>query len=145
VPSERLRPSSPAVSSETFDDEVVIVNFDTGKYHSVQGTGVVIWRMVESGAGRSEIAARVQAEHDGDPAEIAAAVESFLAHLAAESLIVAFEGEPAEVAPPSGLAARTPFRAPVLNTFSDMQELLWLDPIHEVDESGWPVAKPESR
>jgi hypothetical protein len=43
---------------------------------------------------------------------------------------------------PSGEPSpREPFAAPALNTFSDMQELLLLDPIHEVDEAGWPVAR----
>jgi hypothetical protein len=27
---------------------------------------------------------------------------------------------------------------PVLNKYTDMQDLLLLDPIHEVDERGWP-------
>ncbi len=34
---------------------------------------------------------------------------------------------------------------PVLQRYSDYQELLLLDPIHEVLESaGWPVAKPDT-
>jgi len=31
----------------------------------------------------------------------------------------------------------------VLNTFGDMQDLLLLDPIHEVNEAAWPYSKPE--
>jgi hypothetical protein len=27
---------------------------------------------------------------------------------------------------------------PVLDKYTDMQELLLLDPIHEVDDAGWP-------
>jgi len=40
-------------------------------------------------------------------------------------------------------AARPAFEPPVLTTFSDMQELLWLDPIHEVDDAGWPIARTD--
>jgi hypothetical protein len=29
----------------------------------------------------------------------------------------------------------------VLERYTDMQELLLLDPIHDVDESGWPHRK----
>jgi hypothetical protein len=32
---------------------------------------------------------------------------------------------------------------PVLERYTDMQELLFLDPIHDVDESGWPHRKVE--
>ena len=36
-----------------------------------------------------------------------------------------------------------PLAAPVLNKYSDMQDLLLLDPIHDVDEeAGWPTNKP---
>jgi len=33
------------------------------------------------------------------------------------------------------------FRAPVLNVYADMKDLLLLDPIHDVDEVGWPTPK----
>jgi hypothetical protein len=33
-----------------------------------------------------------------------------------------------------------PFEPPILERFDDMQELLLLDPVHEVsDEEGWPA------
>jgi len=35
-------------------------------------------------------------------------------------------------------AERPPFTKPELHKFTDMQDLLLFDPIHEVDESGWP-------
>jgi hypothetical protein len=35
------------------------------------------------------------------------------------------------------------FTQPVLEVYTDMQDLLLLDPIHEVDEeAGWPSPKP---
>ena len=33
------------------------------------------------------------------------------------------------------------FEKPVLQKHTDMQELLLLDPIHEIDEKGWPSKK----
>ena len=35
------------------------------------------------------------------------------------------------------------YSTPVLEKFTDMADLLLLDPIHEVDESGWPNIPPE--
>jgi len=44
-------------------------------------------------------------------------------------------------APP--LPAGTVFAPPVLEVYTDMQDLLLLDPIHDVDETvGWPSPKP---
>jgi hypothetical protein len=33
------------------------------------------------------------------------------------------------------------FKPPLVNKYTDMQDLLLLDPIHEVDEKGWPESK----
>jgi len=43
-----------------------------------------------------------------------------------------------EVAAP---ASDGPFVAPVLERYEDMQDFLLVDPIHEVDDSGWPNKK----
>ena len=37
----------------------------------------------------------------------------------------------------------TEFTPSKLNRYADMQDLLLLDPIHEVDEEGWPVQENE--
>jgi hypothetical protein len=37
--------------------------------------------------------------------------------------------------------ARPAWNAPVFEEYTDMWELIKLDPIHEVDEVGWPVRK----
>jgi hypothetical protein len=33
--------------------------------------------------------------------------------------------------------------APVLQRYDDLEDLLLLDPIHEVDDAGWPVARTD--
>ncbi len=143
---QRVRPNVPTVTSETFDDEVVIINFDSGCYHSVQGSGVDVWRMIGSGATVQGIIAEMARRYAADADRLDVAVKSFVSKLHDEGLVVFEQSDDAEdPAPPeaTGPGERRPFEAPVLNTFSDMQELLWLDPIHEVDESGWPVAARE--
>jgi hypothetical protein len=39
-------------------------------------------------------------------------------------------------------ASRRPFDEPLVERFTDMQNLLLLDPIHEVTEEGWPQQAP---
>ena len=139
---DRLQWNLPAVTSERFDDEIVIVNFDSGKYHSIQGAGVDIWEWLKARPTLAELLDLSRTVFNGDAPEVDAAVRTFVAELQREGLVVTatdapLPGGPAEI-PPSD---RVPFRSPILSTFSDMQELLWLDPIHEVDEAGWPVAR----
>jgi len=43
--------------------------------------------------------------------------------------------------PPAG---RPPFVKPILQKYTDMADLLLLDPIHEVGEQGWPHPAPRA-
>jgi hypothetical protein len=140
--SARFSWNSAGITSETFDDEVVIVNFDTGKYHSLQGSGRLIWQWLQTAATVDEILERSRGCFSGDGQDIERDIRAFVATLQNEGLIIPV---PADSTPHGAVheavASSVPFTTPLLNTFSDMQELLLLDPIHEVDEAGWPVAK----
>jgi hypothetical protein len=70
-----------------------------------------------------------------------------LVQLQQENLIVPVDGETAVDLQPSNNGHDKPsFTPPLLHKYSDMQELLLLDPIHDVDEAGWPkpIADPPS-
>ena len=41
----------------------------------------------------------------------------------------------------AGASAR-PYEPPQLEKYTDMQDLVLLDPVHEVDATGWPHPKP---
>ena len=45
--------------------------------------------------------------------------------------------------PPPPNAVRKPYTAPAVQKYDDLEDLLLLDPIHEVDEAGWPVARAD--
>lgn len=141
--TRRWQPNVPAVTSEQFDDEVVLVNFDTGKYHSIKGTGVAVWQCLASKPTVDALVRHVEEAFETGGAKLAEQVERFLTELQREGLIV--EAPPdAPAAPlPAPAPGRPPFEPPEFSTFSDMQELLWLDPIHEVDEAGWPIARTD--
>ena len=77
--------------------------------------------------------------------ELEPAVVRLVAELQREELIVAADPDAASSAhdaAATGGAARA-FRAPVLQKFTDMQEMLLLDPIHDVDARGWPHQKSD--
>ena len=75
---------------------------------------------------------------------IAAAVDAFLADLLKHELIreSASGDDAASGALPQAANLGGEFMAPILNVYSDMRDVLLMDPIHEVEEmSGWPVPK----
>jgi len=143
--NRHYRVNRPDVILEDFSDEVVLVNLASGNYFSIDAVGADIWAGIQGQESASAIAARLSREYEGDPAIIGQAVMQFIGELLSENLIVEETTLPTttRVFEPTAMAARRPFVAPVLNKYTDMQELLLVDPIHEVDETGWPnIANP---
>ena len=141
-PVDVFRPNAPHVVHEIIDGEAILVNMQTGRYYSASEVGAVVWGLIEAGAPVRAIVDRVAARYRGDREEIAMGLESFLAELEREGLIVPHEGA---VAFSDGAAdgrdvspAGAPFVPPELRSYTDMEDLLLLDPIHDVDETGWP-------
>ncbi|HEU5439338.1 MAG TPA: PqqD family protein [Ktedonobacterales bacterium] len=147
-PDTYLRINSPAVIHETLDGEVVIINLDSGTYYSLDATGAAIWERIGPQANIERIAAELAAQSDAPPAEATATVLAFCEELAREGLVVEAAAEDAAEldAPPAVGGERTAvFPVPALQKFTDMQDLLLLDPVHEVAEAGWPHRKPGAR
>ncbi len=136
---------SPSVMGEDIDGEVVIMNLATGHYFSTQGTGRLIWLWLAQGDGTALISRRLAARFEAPSDVLAAALEAFIARLLALQLIVEGEPDPGQTeiqvaAAPERLA----FTPPELAVYTDMQDMLLLDPMDDVDEVGWPSAAPRA-
>lgn len=133
---------------ESFEEEIVLINLDNGNYYSLSGSAADIWRLIERGVSIPGIVARLGEVYHAEEDILGLEVERFIGELGAESLIVPSverSGSSESEGPlPSGPGpGDAPFLAPRLERYTDMQDLLLLDPIHDVDESGWPKAKRE--
>jgi hypothetical protein len=145
--NQRFRVNTPTVTHETIDGEAVIINLDSGNYYSLMEVGSFIWGLLEQGASTGEVQNMVLETYEGDVADIDRGVQDLLVQLQQENLIVPVDGETAVDLQPSNNGHDKPsFTPPLLHKYSDMQELLLLDPIHDVDEAGWPkpIADPPS-
>ena len=146
--NQRFRVNTPTVTHETIDGEAVIINLDSGNYYSLVEAGSFIWALVEKGASANDVQNLLQQAYQGDAGDIDRGVQELLAQLQQENLIVPVDGPAAvdltEVMPSTNGHGKAAFNTPLLNKFSDMQELLLLDPIHDVDEAGWPKPVPEA-
>ena len=129
---------------ETIEGEVILIALDTGTYYSLRGSGADVWEGVGHGASQGEIVAGLSRRYDGSPDEIDAAVAALLAQLDEERLIEAAEdGDAGGWAASDGApATKAPFVGPVFEKHTDMQDLILLDPVHEVDPRGWPHPAP---
>lgn len=139
----RYRINAPQVTHQTIEGEAIILNLENGAYYSTEGIGVVIWEGAVQGATAEEIMGYLAQRYTGDPAAMAGAITQFLAELQQEGLIVPAAPDviSAPAFPPSSSEPSAAFELPALSKYTDMQDLLLLDPIHEVDEQGWPFKK----
>lgn len=149
------RVNRPDVIDEHFEDEYVIVNLKTGTYYSLNPSGAAIWDILNGGATQDSILTQLGALYNVASSALAPEVERILSEFETEQLIVATPANGAtansgnadtaappaqgDVSPGSQLAE---FQPPHLEKYDDMRALLLLDPIHQVDTSGWPAAKP---
>ncbi|HMR66090.1 MAG TPA: PqqD family protein [Anaerolineae bacterium] len=132
--------NTPRVVQETIEGETVMIDFDSGAYYSTDQVGALICSLLEKRAGVGEILAFISSHCSANPVDIEAGVQQFLAELQAESLIIP-AAAPANHPSLAEVAPLTCFEPPRLYKYTDMQDLLLLDPIHEVDEAGWPLRK----
>ena len=127
---------------EAIEGEVIIVNLDKGLYFSTDGVGASIWAMIVAGRTADEILLWAKDALDAGDV-VAADVAEFLDDLRENELVrdVAETPEGGDFDVP---AAPATYEKPTLNVYADMEELLLLDPIHDVsDDAGWPHAAPE--
>ena len=122
----RYRINRPKVIHQVFETEAVVVNLETGSYYSLEGAGIDLWCLLEAGRSDDQIFENESAR-------------KFLEELANEALIVE---DQEEIASGNGeeisLTRDLSLDRPRLRKFTDMRDLLLLDPIHELDEAGWP-------
>lgn len=125
----RLTPNRAAVAAKVIDGEAIILDVTRGAYYSMDGAGAVVWSCVELGLSVPAIARVLAERYEGTADQLQPHVEALTDHLLRENLVVqagdgSVAGEPP--APPSG--PRQTFTAPQLNKYTDMGDLLALDP-----------------
>lgn len=144
MPNDAYRVNGPRVISENIDGEVILVHMEKGSYYSTDGVGAELWRLIEAGSSVSEMFDALHAQYDAGPEDIANGISTFIERLQDEDLITVDESRRESAGRKWSLSdVRQVFRAPVLNAYRDMQDMLALDPIHDVEAAGWPVPKAD--
>jgi hypothetical protein len=129
------RTDIPDSASELFDGELVIAHYGSGLYYSLSRSGTLIWQGLRHGLSVAGVVKWLEG-HFTDDTSLQVDVDSFVERLSAEGLLVEV-AEGVKVSDLPGIAVKQ-WAAPVLERFDDLQELLLLDPVHDVSEAGWP-------
>lgn len=128
--------NSPRVIHKVSGGEVVAIDLGTGAYYSLRGPAAVIWDALDAGLTVEAVVDHVRATHQVGDADVFADVASAIDTLTGHDLIAVGEPEPTQ---PQDLGRDLPYETPVIEAFTDMADVILLDPVHDVDaEAGWP-------
>ena len=138
-----LTANTPHVVHETIDGETILLHLKTGNYYSFDALGALIWQSIIESGSIKELMSKDLLDQDQIKE-----VDTFVNRLVEEELLKEVSSIENSALENSSelfdqfIHAVKEFKPPILNKYSDMQELLLLDPIHDVDEGeGWPEAK----
>lgn len=136
------RINAPRVVHEFLDGEVIAIDFETGSYYSLRGVAAGIWCQLAKGSNEQQLVDSLVTRFELDNDTVTREVTTFLRELIENALLLEVEEGVEGFDITVEFSGLTRYSPPQLNKFSDMEQLLLLDPIHEVDEVvGWPLKK----
>ena len=127
---------NPRLAADVFDGEYIIADLDTGLYYSIQGAAVSLIHSLPFSSENQVVTAFSEAFPENADA-IKEELTSIFKDLVSQNIIfhdagIVLENGPECIASEAYVTGR-------FNSYGDMQDLLMLDPIHDVDENGWTV------
>ncbi len=126
----------PNTACELFDGELVIAHYGSGLYYSVSESGALIWQGLRHGLTDADVTGWLAGHFAGQADEVRELVPAFITRMREQGLLIPDNTVAAGPELPALNGGR--FEAPILEQFDDLQELLLVDPVHEVDSTGWP-------
>lgn len=134
---------TPQVIWELIEHDIIVINLKHGYYYDISGLSAMIWLMIENACAYDEILQTLKTYHTSTPETLQADLNFFLCTLEEEALIQRTETpKPPIVKYPITFDHLSDYHRPELKKYTDMQNLLLIDPIHEVDDHGWPNRYP---
>ncbi len=132
-------------ASEDFAGETVILHFDHGTYFSLRGSAGTIWSLLQEPTSVSAIIAVSRALGGSLPSDFEATLSSFVGKLIEHDLVTGSPGpEKALVLSADAIASLA--EPPNLEIYTDLSELITMDPVHEIDVlTGWPAPPREGK
>jgi hypothetical protein len=131
----------PWMTHEHLDDQVIMINLETGAYFALEATAATCWLALVSGAGFDDIVSEVVRRYDVDRARAEHDVDAFIESMVDEGLVQWSTEPPVPLCADDAMTHRAAYRPPEIEKHDDLEELLLLDPIHDVGPEGWPTPR----
>lgn len=125
------------VSWERVEDEVIAIQLETGRYYNLLDTSADIWSLLAKGATVESLSQKFSSVFPGHES-IFIEIRSFVEECAKAKLLLFDEDLKNELVDEGFLISLQTWVTPKLIEYSDLQDLILVDPIHDVEQSGWP-------
>lgn len=140
----RFAVRDPQVIHRIIDDEVVMIDLETGNYFTFRGSATTMWACIEAGMSSRETLEHLQESFEGDPSVMEQGIRWLLDQLLEENLIVPTDEPRTRSVSLASEGELQGYSDPAFEKYDDMADLILLDPVHEIDqEKGWPKKAPE--
>ena len=129
---------NPRITADLFDNEIIMANLDTGLYYTLSGCVIEALNKMPA-SNIADLSSPLINHYGNEFAEIIAQdVTMIIEELIKEKIVLKQERYSTKQ---YSFDFKMPesYKVSVFNKYADMQDLLLLDPIHEVDEEGWAV------
>jgi len=128
--------------SETIDGETIIINLETGFYYSVNKTATVIWNEIKNSNSIKNISQIFLNHFEVDINTAEKSVSEIIGLFLKDDLILELDSDifPNIREQQTGIMKEI-FIIPRIEKYDDMAGALLADPIHDVNEDGWPNLK----
>ena len=128
--------NGPDVVAEDFDGQIVILNLANGHYFALSGIASPVWSRLVAGHSPQSILASIETTRP----DLSAGALAFIGRLIELNLVRPHTGEAG--GPLEPITDSWPGENPEIEVFNDLAELIFADPIHDVDERvGWPTPR----
>lgn len=125
------------VSWEHVGGEVIAIQLSTGRYYNMTDSASAIWLILSNGASIETLSIKLRGFYKDESLNLSG-LKDFVSECIKSSLLV-----PIDVVNPDRDRELPDLKCdswsvPQLNEYTDLQDLILVDPIHDVQESGWP-------
>lgn len=124
----RLQPNRSDVTAKVIDGEAIIMNLTTGVYYSMDGAGAVIWELLDQGHSLGEVACELAQRFQRTTGQTEPEVRRLVEELIEEGLMGPAPADLPLADPIPEVPAVARYQPPQLHKYTDMADLLALDP-----------------
>lgn len=136
-PTDSFEVPPRSVVHERLGDEVLAINLDQGAYFAMVGVSADVWSSIAPGVSLQRIGQALADRYGIDADQVVDELLVFVGDLADHGLLVPGTADDSAALPVVDGSAGS-WGELQLERYDDMADLVLLDPIHQVDEAGWP-------